>query len=58
MKREDLEFLQQYGFSEENVVDIVLITCVFNFMNRLADGLGVELDPQMQHLLDANADKG
>lgn len=58
VKREDLEFLQQYGFSEENVVDIVLITCVFNFMNRLADGLGVELDPQMQHLLDANADKG
>ena len=57
VKREDLEFLQQYGFSEENVVDIVLITCVFNFMNRLADGLGVELDPQMQHLLDANADK-
>ncbi len=58
VKREDLEFLQQYGFSEENVIDIVLITCVFNFMNRLADGLGVELDPQMQHLLDANADKG
>ncbi len=58
VKREDLEFLQQYGFSEENVVDIVLITCVFNFMNRLADGLGVALDPQMQHLLDANADKG
>ena len=57
VKRADLEFLQQYGFSEENVVDIVLITCVFNFMNRLADGLGVEIDPQMQHLLDANADK-
>lgn len=57
VKRDDLEFLQQYGFSEENVVDIVLITCLFNFMNRLADGLGVELDPQMQRLVDANADK-
>jgi len=44
VKREDIEFLQQYGFSEEQVVDIVLITCTFNFMDRLADGLGVELD--------------
>ena len=58
VKREDTEFLQQYGFSEENVVDIVLITCTFNFMDRLADGLGVELDPQMQKMVDANANKG
>ena len=58
VKREDLEFLQQYGFSEDNVVDIVLITCLFNFMNRLADGLGVELDPMMQQMVDTNADKG
>ncbi|MBI3301621.1 MAG: hypothetical protein HYZ72_06040 [Deltaproteobacteria bacterium] len=58
MKREDLEFLQQYGFSEEQTVDIVLITCMFNFMDRLADGLGVELDPFMQKLVEMNAEKG
>jgi uncharacterized peroxidase-related enzyme len=58
VKREDVEFLQQYGFSEEQVVDIVLIICTFNFMDRLADGLGVELDPHMQRLVEKNADKG
>ena len=58
VKREHLEFLQQQGFSEEQVVDIVLITCTFNFMDRLADGLGVELDPNMQRLVERNADKG
>jgi len=58
VKREDIEFLQQSGFSEEQAVDIVLITCTFNFMDRLADGLGVELDPQMQRLVAMNADKG
>ncbi len=58
VKREDVEFLQQYGFSEEQVVDIVLIICTFNFMDRLADGLGVELDPRMQRLVEMNADKG
>jgi alkylhydroperoxidase family enzyme len=58
VKREDLDMLKQRGFSEEQVVDIVLITCTFNFMDSLADGLGVELDPQMQRLVAKNADKG
>lgn len=58
VKRGDLELLKQRGFSEEQVVDIVLITCNFNFMDRLADGLGVELDPHMQRLVERNADKG
>jgi uncharacterized peroxidase-related enzyme len=58
VKREDIEFLQQYGFAEEQVVDIVLITCTFNFMDRLADGLGIELDPMLQKMVDMNADKG
>ncbi len=58
VKQGNIEFLQQYGFSEEQVVDIVLITCTFNFMDRLADGLGVELDPFMQRLVEQNADKG
>ena len=58
VKKDDLDLLQQYGFNEEQVVDIVLITCTFNFMDRLADGLGVELDPNMQRLVARNADKG
>jgi uncharacterized peroxidase-related enzyme len=58
VKRDDLAVLEQHGFSEEQVVDIVLITSLFNFMNRLADGLGVELDPHMQRLIERNADKG
>jgi len=58
VKREDLEALKVRGFSEEQVVDIALITCTFNFMDRLADGLGVELDPQMQRLVERNAEKG
>lgn len=58
VKSNDLERLERAGFSEEQVVDIVLITCTFNFMDRLADGLGVELDPRTRALVEANADKG
>ncbi len=57
MKRDDIESLKQHGFSEEQVVDIVLITCNFNFMDRLADGLGVELDANVQRLVEKYADK-
>lgn len=58
VRREDIDSLKEVGFSDEQVIDIVLITCVFNFMDRLADGLGVELDPEMQRLVEKNADKG
>jgi len=34
-----------------------LITCSFNFMDRLADGLGVELDARTQRLVEQNTDK-
>lgn len=58
VRKEDLEFLQQHGFAEAQIVDIILITCTFNFMDRLADGLGVELDARTQRLVEQNADKG
>ncbi|MGH7744240.1 MAG: carboxymuconolactone decarboxylase family protein [Candidatus Dormibacteria bacterium] len=58
VKPEDIQELNHRGFSEEQVVDIVLITCLFNFMDRLADGLGVELAPEMQRLVEKNAGLG
>lgn len=57
VSRDDIEALKQSGFSEEQIVDIVLITCTFNFMDRLADGLGVELDPEMKKLVEKNKDR-
>jgi alkylhydroperoxidase family enzyme len=57
VKPEDFESLKHHGFNEQQAMDIVLITCTFNFMDRLADGLGVELDPHMQRLVERNADR-
>ncbi len=45
MEESDLETLRSAGLSEEQVLDVVLIACLFNFMTRLADGLGVEVEP-------------
>jgi len=45
--REDVDNLRGHGWTDEDIVDIVHQTCLFNYMTRLADGLGVELDEAM-----------
>ena len=39
----DVQDLREAGFDDRAVVDIVLVVAKYNFMNRLANGLGVEL---------------
>ena len=41
----DLEGLRRAGFDQKAIVSIVLITCLSNFMNRLATSFGVEVPP-------------
>ena len=42
VNKEDVEELQKSGFTDENILNINLITSYFNFVNRIALGLGVE----------------
>jgi hypothetical protein len=44
---DDIEHLRECGWTDENIVDIVHQTALFNYMTRVADGLGVELDGRM-----------
>ena len=48
MRESDVQRLRELGLSDEQVLSVVLITCVFNFMTRLADGLGVEFPQRGQ----------
>ena len=40
----DTAALRDVGFDDKGVLDIVLVTSMFNFMNRLADGVGLKPD--------------
>jgi len=44
IKPADIEVLRQAGFSDAAILDICQVTGYFAFVNRLADGLGVELE--------------
>lgn len=40
----DVEALRHVGFSDAAILDICQVTAYYAFVNRLADGLGVELE--------------
>jgi uncharacterized peroxidase-related enzyme len=46
--RDDVEGLRGAGFNNEKILSIVLLTCLCNFMNRLADSLGVDVPAEYQ----------
>jgi uncharacterized peroxidase-related enzyme len=44
MRREDVEALREAGLDDRAILETVQVTAYFNFVNRLADGLGVALE--------------
>ncbi|MFZ3591832.1 carboxymuconolactone decarboxylase family protein [Bacillus sp. DJP31] len=46
VKDEDVQQLKNSGCSDLEVLDICQITSYFNFVNRMAEGLGVQLESE------------
>ncbi|MCH8928805.1 MAG: hypothetical protein IIB39_08840 [Candidatus Marinimicrobia bacterium] len=44
MRKDDVEELKNAGLSEAAVLNLVLVAGYFAFVNRLADGLGIDLE--------------
>ena len=44
MDRGDVAALRDAGFSDRDVLDIVEVTSYYAYANRIADGLGIELE--------------
>lgn len=41
MRQQDIQALRGHGFTDEDIHDIVQIAAYFNYINRVADALGV-----------------
>jgi len=48
MGQADVEELRRHGFDDREIHDITQIAAYFNYINRVADGLGVAPEPFMQ----------
>ncbi len=44
IRREDVERLRQVGFADADVLAICEVTSYYAYVNRIADGLGVDLE--------------
>ncbi|AZR73819.1 peroxidase [Anoxybacter fermentans] len=44
IKEEDIKTLREAGFSDRDIFDINQVVAYFNYVNRIADGLGVTLE--------------
>ncbi len=45
MCRDDLEPLRDAGLTDREILDLAMIVSYYAYVNRMADGLGVELEP-------------
>ncbi|HZA25473.1 MAG TPA: hypothetical protein VFA32_23235, partial [Dehalococcoidia bacterium] len=48
-----VEKLRQAGLEDRQILAVVLLTCLYNFMDRLADGLGVDVPQEYQKLVES-----
>ncbi len=48
MTETDVITLRDFGFSDQAVHDAVQVIAYFNYINRVADGLGVELETHVR----------
>ncbi len=46
VSEDDIQALGEVGWSDRAIHDIAQATSYFNYVNRLADGLGVSLEPE------------
>lgn len=47
IREDDIETLRRHGLSDVDIHDAVQVAAYFNYINRIADGLGVDLEPFM-----------
>ena len=48
LTQSEVDRLIAAGFEDKDIVSVVLVTCLFNFMNRVASSLGVEVPSSFQ----------
>jgi alkylhydroperoxidase family enzyme len=43
-----IETLRLHGLSDRDILDAVQVIAYFNYINRVADALGIDPEPEMQ----------
>ncbi len=49
MRENHVQGLREHGFDDTAISDIVQTAALFNYYDRLADGLGIDPEPEWDH---------
>ncbi len=44
IEKSDIDNLKEHGLKDRDILDLNQVVAYFNYVNRLADGLGIELE--------------
>ncbi len=47
LRRQDLETLRKNGLTDRDILDAVQVVAYFNYVNRVADALGIDPESEM-----------
>jgi uncharacterized protein YciW len=47
IRRRDVETLRKHGLTDRDILDAVQVISYFNYINRIADALGIDPEPEM-----------
>jgi alkylhydroperoxidase family enzyme len=56
VRRPDVETLRKHGLTDRDILDAVQVISYFNYINRVADALGIDPEPEM--LRTGNREQG
>ncbi len=48
LRKQDVDGLREHGLSDRDILDAVEVIAYFNYINRIADALGIDPEPEMQ----------
>jgi uncharacterized protein YciW len=48
VRRRDVESLREFGLTDRDILDTVEVISYFNYINRVADALGIDPEPEMR----------
>jgi uncharacterized peroxidase-related enzyme len=52
IRRQDVETLRKHGLTDRAILDVVEVVAYFNYINRVADALGIDPEPEMQQAFE------
>ena len=51
VRKHDIDALREHGLSDRDILDTVEVIAYFNYINRGADALGIDPEPEMREAL-------